>query len=306
MKITYGIANNNIDITSICYNLIYNNIIIIPSGDTNRDRLYTDPINGVRKKIYITIENNIIEYDDIITIKIDIINKTIVTLNNKLYLNIYYYNYKKLDIFFELYKLQTNLSYDTKKKYISSMPLLEFRFFCFYYLDYICKLPLKDFSTNSRYETVLIEYRILPHIEFIIRNTINKLHSIWCHTIICGNLNYDFMLEICNKINPKIKIIKTNFDNLSRNEYSNYLCTVDFWNLLTGEKILIYQEDSCIFKNNIDDFVMFDYIGAPWNSISSSNNICVGNGGFSLRTKKIMIDIINKISIEQTSINESS
>ena len=38
----------------------------------------------------------------------------------------------------------------------------------------------------------------------------------------------------------------------------------DFWNLFASKKILIHQEDSIIFKNNINDFLKYDYIGAPW------------------------------------------
>jgi len=192
--------------------------------------------------------------------------------------------YKKIDLFFESYNLDTNLSYDEKIKYICSLRKNEFRYFCFFYLDNIRKLSLKDFASDSNFESVLIEYRIFPHIEFLIRNMIDKLNSDWCHTIICGNLNYNFITEICNKINPKIKIIKTDFDNLTQLEYSNYLCTINFWNLLNGKKILLYQEDSCIFKNNIDEFIKYDFIGAP-------NRFGV-NGGFCLRTKQTMIDCI--------------
>jgi adenine-specific DNA-methyltransferase len=51
-------------------------------------------------------------------------------------------------------------------------------------------------------------------------------------------------------------------------------------NLLKGEKILIHQEDSIIFKNNIMDFINFDYIGAPWPKNQDDNFNNVGNGVF--------------------------
>ena len=57
---------------------------------------------------------------------------------------------------------------------------------------------------------------------------------------------------MCSKISSKIDIIKTDYDNLSPSEYSKFLTTLDFWNLLSGEKILIYQEDSLIFKRAVD------------------------------------------------------
>jgi hypothetical protein len=50
----------------------------------------------------------------------------------------------------------------------------------------------------------------------------------------------------------------------------------------------------------------WDYIGAPWPRNQNDNSKCVGNGGFSLRTKQCMIDVINKISIQDTKFNSST
>ncbi len=83
MQIKYGIKNNNIDVTDICLiKLLNNNIITIPSGDHNRAHHFTDPIFGTLKKIYIIIDDNITEYDDKQTIKINVNNKIITTQNN--------------------------------------------------------------------------------------------------------------------------------------------------------------------------------------------------------------------------------
>ena len=79
-----------------------------------------------------------------------------------------------------------------------------------------------------------------------------KIGSEWSHTIICGNLNYEFIKNMCKNISDNIKIIKLNYDNLNQSTYSKLLASIDFWNLFTGEKILLYQEDSCIFKSNIN------------------------------------------------------
>jgi len=177
---------------------------------------------------------------------------------------------------------------------------------CLKNMDYIKNIDLPQFYENSYYESVLVEYRCLPHLEFIIRNTIIKLGVNWSHTIICGNLNYDFMVNMCETISKKIKIIKTNYDNLFPSDYSRFLSSLDFWNLLNGEKILIYQDDTCIFKNNIDDFLKWDYIGAPWIEKQNDNKSGVGNGGLSLRTKSIMVKIIQTISIDDTKYNSST
>jgi len=183
---------------------------------------------------------------------------------------------------------------------------IRYRTLCLKYIDYIRKIPLCNIHLNQKFEAVLVEFRILPHIEFIIRNTIHKLGDKWSHTIICGNLNYDFMNNLCIEINTNIKIIKLNYDNLTQNEYSNLLCTTDFWKLFMSEKILIYQEDSCIFKKNIEEFIQWDFIGAPFTKKGNNTPNKVGNGGFSLRTRKIMLDVINKIKLEDTEICSST
>ena len=90
MKIFYGIKDCNIDVTDICFSkLMKNNIIKIPSGDCNRGDLFTDPLVGVLKSIFIEHDNNFTEYDFKHEISINAINNAITTLttediNNKL------------------------------------------------------------------------------------------------------------------------------------------------------------------------------------------------------------------------------
>jgi mannosyltransferase OCH1-like enzyme len=192
------------------------------------------------------------------------------------------------------------------EKEILSNAKEEFRYFCFRYLDYIRCLELPIIGQNNYYEAVLVEYRCLPHIEFLLRNCIHKLGSEWSQTIICGNLNYDYILNIVKNIDRDIKVIKTDYDNLYPSDYSLFLSSKSFWDLLYGEKILIYQEDTCIFKNNIMDFVEWDYIGAPWNKHQNDTPNCVGNGGLSLRSKSIMLEVISKIGIKEAKYNSST
>jgi FkbM family methyltransferase len=82
MKIYYGITNNSIDVTSICIEkLTNNNIIKIPSGDYNRAKYFTDPLYKVHKKIIISINDTLTEYDEFTEIKINILNNTITVIN---------------------------------------------------------------------------------------------------------------------------------------------------------------------------------------------------------------------------------
>jgi len=186
---------------------------------------------------------------------------------------------------------------------IMNEPKVEFRYFCYRYLDFMRNcFAVPELELFNKYEAVFVEFREFDHIEFIIRNAIMQLGPRWSYSIICGNDNYNFMITICNNICKNIKVIKTTFNAVTIREYSDFLKTSDFWNLLIGEKILIYQEDSFIFNDNIIEFIEYDYIGAPW--LEPVLPIRVGNGGLSLRTKQTMLDIIETVSNDKNLSNE--
>jgi hypothetical protein len=99
--------------------------------------------------------------------------------NNKLY------KINKLKYFYLEYNLHEKDLIDNKHFY--------YRFLCYYYIDFIRNVELPSIPIKSDLETVLIEYRCFPHLEFLIRNTILKLGNKWSHTIVCGNQNYEYM-----------------------------------------------------------------------------------------------------------------
>lgn len=59
--------------------------------------------------------------------------------------------------------------------------------------------------------------------------------------------------------------------------------------------LLVHQWDSCIIRPDLwtDEFLNYDYIGAPWPfflnyDIPKGNNILIGNGGFSIRSRAFL------------------
>ena len=81
MKILYGIKDNNIDVTEICYKkLIKDNIIKIQCNDNYRANIFTDPCYGVLKSIFIIKDNNVtLEYDHNNDIYIDTTTNEVYT-----------------------------------------------------------------------------------------------------------------------------------------------------------------------------------------------------------------------------------
>jgi len=82
IKITYGIATNNIDVTEICDSkLKTEDIITIPYGDSSRAGVFTDPLFGTAKSIFITLNDATTEYPQNLTISINTIDNTITTVD---------------------------------------------------------------------------------------------------------------------------------------------------------------------------------------------------------------------------------
>ena len=50
--------------------------------------------------------------------------------------------------------------------------------------------------------------------------------------------------------------------------------------------------DSILLRHGIDEFLEYDYVGAPWTKPKEGN--LVGNGGLSLRNKHTMLEICEK------------
>lgn len=214
--------------------------------------------------------------------------------------------YDKLIEFSNIY--YPHQDYNNTLEIIKNDKKVEFRYFSFKYIDHIKKFPIPDIQFNKQKEAVIIECRNFPHLEFTIRNAIRKLGDSWSYTVVCGANNYNLILDICNSISSNIRIIRMPINNLTCQDYSDLLIDSLFWKQLLGEKILIYQDDACIFKYNIDDYLQYDYIGSPWPQydelLIGNSYIQVGNGGFSLRSKSTMLEILKHRKPEEKQVED--
>jgi hypothetical protein len=90
-------------------------------------------------------------------------------------------------------------------------------------------------------------------------------------------------------LNIDYTIIEIEFEDNSVHCY-NLLLTdhgLKFWAHFTNyDRVLIFQSDSGLLKSGIEEFLEYDYIGAPYEYFPY-----VGNGGLSLRNPKTMMDI---------------
>lgn len=181
------------------------------------------------------------------------------------------------------------------------------------YQNEIIKLYHKIFPKNydelSDCYAVIVEPRS-DHLllEAVCRNVMYFLPSNWNlivysydQTIATNRLSYlDFMFY------------KTSKSSFSLEEYSDLLTSLDFWNSIPGENILIFQTDSYITRpftyNYIQNFKQYPFVGPAYRYVSYDSNVDLlsidkernfsMSGGFSFRNKTAMIDCINKITKE--------
>ena len=150
---------------------------------------------------------------------------------------------------------------------------------------------------------VIVEPRKHPHLKAVLKNMVYHL-PYWGLHIFHGTENEQFILDIIGK-DHKVTLTNLQTDNLILNDYNNLLTSSNFWKQIKGEKVLIFQTDVLLRKNNIEGFLDYDYIGSPWDPLNpciKHTTTQVGNGGFSLRSRVKSKKICEKYTREN--INE--
>ena len=129
---------------------------------------------------------------------------------------------------------------------------------------------------------IIVETRPIPHLVNIIRSHFKFLPEHTDLAIFYG----DKTAYLIKKLKPIISIkIKDDFHRVS---YNLLLTSPTFWgNFLLWDKVLIFQSDSMILREGIEEFYKYDYIGASWKWTDEY----AGNGGLSLRNPSVMFDI---------------
>ena len=158
---------------------------------------------------------------------------------------------------------------------------------------------------------MIIEPRKHRALEFVLNNFITNLDNRWCIMIFCSDDNFDFVLNIINRFNNddqnRIKIIRFTEKNINRDQYSWIMIESNIYDFINTEMFLVFQSDTLIInKNKIYEFMIYDYVGAPFNRNQNWRKCTpytdfydVGNGGLSLRKKSKMLEIIKNRNHEE-------
>lgn len=103
------------------------------------------------------------------------------------------------------------------------------------------------------------------------------------------NLTEDFSKY---EYNTTFKIISDDEPFLQHN-FNLLLTDITFWEeYLNYDRVIIFQVDSEIFRTGLEEFLEYDYIGAPWKNYDKDYYPYVGNGGLSIRNPKVMYNVL--------------
>jgi hypothetical protein len=160
---------------------------------------------------------------------------------------------------------------------------------------------------------VIIEPR--PHALLIpvIQNFMAKLPHEWKFQLVHGTANEEFLRQsdLCAVIESgKLTLRPLEGDDLNMLEYNKLLTSTKFWEDCGGEKVLLFQSDTALCsgsKHQISDFMEYDFIGAPWPEFSwwlKPGQIPVGNGGLTLRSKSLMLKVLQQHSWDNTTMED--
>jgi hypothetical protein len=153
---------------------------------------------------------------------------------------------------------------------------------------------------------VIVEPREHLALPFVLNNVATCLPG-WHIVIYHGTKNKGFLQDCINKDSVLEKCIlkELPYANLTLSMYNELLTSPAFYESIPTDTFLIFQTDSMIFPQHVhllNQFLAYDYVGAPlvyslFHSLLENTGInvnMVGNGGFSLRKKSKMLEIIYK------------
>ena len=141
----------------------------------------------------------------------------------------------------------------------------------------------------------IVETRPLKNLVDIIESHhLKYLPPCWGLTIYCSSDNYSALNGVDFGRETNIHLVDTPVTTTQH--YSDLLKSLTFWDSLTYDKVLIFQPDSKLLKTGIDEFLKYDYIGAPFKRGNYASGYA-SNGGLSLRNVEIMKYICRKYDL---------
>lgn len=122
-----------------------------------------------------------------------------------------------------------------------------------------------------------------------------------CGAVIIDNrpINLDWLVEFKTFL-PKDwgYMCLKNHNVRTLDDYNRMLTKKEIWEAIPFDNVLIFQQDARLLRTGIEEFLEWDYVGAPWRFQQHG-----GNGGLSIRSKEMMLKIIKEIPYQGAGVH---
>jgi len=153
---------------------------------------------------------------------------------------------------------------------------------------------------GNRLGLLIIEFRSHPWFLHVLNNIAHIYGGTDVSLYVVHGINNEIFVKHVLKKWSNVVFIKLEHYNIDRGQYAELCCDPDIYRRFDTEFILKFEVDT-ISRHKIPDvFFQYSYVGAPWTGYPNDypdnphikvGNKLVGNGGYSLRNVKRMIDI---------------
>jgi uncharacterized protein DUF5672 len=152
----------------------------------------------------------------------------------------------------------------------------------------------QNFPENTR-AAVLVETR--PHFltPKVIKNVMYFLGPRWNLHVICSNHSADYLRGALPGWDVRFIKMPGLGVRLSWDDYAAMKMSPGFWGLFREDKVLVFETDSLLSGPNVDDFIDYDFVGAPCGRFDEGY---IANGGLSIRTRQVMLDCLSHFTPE--------
>ena len=186
--------------------------------------------------------------------------------------------------------------------------ILVYTYFVEYFQQNIEKLVTIKMNGSSDFQVILVDNRPNPLSVLSAFITMSNLkNNFWGIKIFTSEDGYEFYKKTLGMHADIIVLEELNLNaKFHIDIYNNLLKSSKFWKKIECEKCLIIQDDGFLMRKGVEDFLEYDYIGAPWSDTPENrylkehvNTNMVGNGGLSIRNVSKMIEITEKYQVEK-------
>ena len=148
---------------------------------------------------------------------------------------------------------------------------------------------------------VFLEPRKHHLLEACMKNARDHLGSGgWRMQVFHGSSNRSFVQNIAKRLEIDVELVDIGEENLDLRKFNKLVTSEWFWQKVSGDIALLMHTDAwiCGSCEDLDEFLKYDYVGAPWD-VPGKGGATVGNSGLALCRKSAVLEAIRRYPFEE-------